>query len=199
MINIQSINFSKGDGLIPCIAQDHTTHVVLMLGYMNQEALEKSISEKRLTFYSRSRQRLWTKGETSGNFLKVVDFLVDCDNDTLLAKVLPMGPACHTGADTCFNEKNDTDGLAFLESIIQNRKRYPKEGSYTNQLFNSGINKIAQKLGEEAIELIIEAKDNNNHLFVGEAADLVYHFLVLLAAKDHSMEDVLKTLRQRHR
>lgn len=198
MFDIHSLDFSKGSGLIPCIVQDNITLQILMLGYMNQEALQKSLADKRLTFYSRSKQRLWTKGETSGNYLTLISIKHDCDKDTLLARVSPAGPACHTGADTCFNEKNEAAGLEFLETIIQNRKLKPKEGSYTNQLLNAGINKVAQKVGEEAVELVIEAKDNNAELFLGEAADLMYHYLVLLTAKGYSLQDVVKVLRQRH-
>jgi phosphoribosyl-AMP cyclohydrolase / phosphoribosyl-ATP pyrophosphohydrolase len=198
MIDIQKINFDKTQGLIPCIVQDAKTNTVLMLGYMNREALNKTLAENKLTFFSRSKQRLWTKGETSGNFLHLVDMKIDCDDDTLLFKVKPEGPTCHTGSDTCFNEVNGFSGLEFLEAIIQERKKNPKEGSYTNQLFDSGINKVAQKVGEEAVELIIEAKDNNKELFLNEAADLIYHYLVLLTAKDYQLEDVLSVLRQRH-
>lgn len=178
--------------------QDAKTNTVLMLGYMNREALDKTLAENKLTFYSRTKQRLWTKGETSGNYLHLVDVKIDCDQDTLLFKVTPAGPTCHTGSDTCFNEVNELCGLEFLEAIIQERKKNPKTGSYTNQLFDSGINKVAQKVGEEAVELIIEAKDNNKELFLNEAADLMYHYLVLLAAKDYQLEDVLSVLRQRH-
>src|SRR6187551_3517010 len=198
MIDIQLLNFDKTQGLIPCIVQDAKTSTVLMLGYMNQEALEKTLAEKKLTFYSRTKQRLWTKGETSGNFLHLIDVKMDCDNDTLLFKVKPEGPTCHTGADTCFNEINKSTGLEFLEEIIQERKQHPKAGSYTNQLFDAGINKVAQKVGEEAVELIIEAKDNNKELFLNEAADLMYHYIVLLTAKGYQLEDVLSVLRQRH-
>jgi phosphoribosyl-AMP cyclohydrolase / phosphoribosyl-ATP pyrophosphohydrolase len=199
MIDINTLDFKKGNGLLPCIVQDSSTQVVLMLGYMNEEALRKTLAEKKLTFFSRSKQRLWTKGETSGNFLHLVEVVQDCDNDTLLFKAKPAGPACHTGADTCFNEKNEMLGLDFLENIIQQRKQNPKEGSYTNQLLNSNINKVAQKVGEEAVELVIEAKDNNRELFLGEAADLMYHYLVLLAAKGHSLSDVVSVLKQRHK
>jgi phosphoribosyl-AMP cyclohydrolase / phosphoribosyl-ATP pyrophosphohydrolase len=170
-----------------------------MLGYMNEEALQKTLAEKKLTFYSRTKQRLWTKGETSGNFLFLHDVLMDCDQDTLLFLVKPKGPTCHTGTDTCFNEVNEGKGIEFLEAIIQDRKKNPTESSYTNQLLNKGINKVAQKVGEEAVELVIEAKDNNKELFLGEAADLMYHYLVLLAAKDFSLDDVAKVLRQRHK
>lgn len=199
MIDISKLDFAKSNGLIPCIVQDADTQSVLMLGYMNKEALEKTFSEKRLTFFSRTKNRLWTKGETSGNFLTLVDCLMDCDQDTLLFKVNPKGPVCHTGTDTCFNEKNEPTGLGFLEAIIQERKANPKAGSYTNQLLESGMNKIAQKVGEEAVELVIEAKDNNKDLFLGEAADLMYHYQVLLAAKGFKLADVLKVLRARHK
>lgn len=198
MIEINKLNFKKSNGLIPCIVQDARTRSVLMLGYMNQEALEKTLTEKRLTFFSRSKQRLWTKGETSGNYLNLVDVTMDCDQDTLLFKVNPTGPTCHTGSDTCFNEKNKETGLQFLEHIIWERKINPKEGSYTNQLLKSGINKVAQKVGEEAVELVIEAKDDNKELFLNEAADLMYHILVLLAAKETKLEDVVGVLRSRH-
>jgi len=198
MVDIQKLNFEKTQGLIPCIVQDAQTNTVLMLGYMNHEALNKTLSEKRLTFYSRTKQRLWTKGEASGHYLHLVDVKMDCDDDTLLFKVNPAGPTCHTGSDTCFNEVNGFAGLEFLEAIIQERKNNPKSGSYTNQLLDSGINKVAQKVGEEAVELIIEAKDNNKELFLNEAADLMYHYLVLLIAKDYKLADVLSVLRQRH-
>jgi len=198
MIDISKLNFEKSQGLIPCIVQDANTRMVLMLGYMNREALDKTLTEKRLTFFSRTKQRLWTKGETSGNYLNLVEVTTDCDQDTLLFKVTPTGPTCHTGKDTCFSEKNEANGLAFLEAIIQERKKNPKSGSYTNQLLDSGINKVAQKVGEEAVELVIEAKDDNKELFLGEAADLMYHYLVLLAAKGFKLDDVLKVLRSRH-
>lgn len=190
------IDFTKQNGLVPCITQDADTGIVLMLGYMNEEAYRKTLSEKRVTFYSRSRNRLWTKGETSGNFLQLVSIAADCDNDALLLKVRPAGPVCHTGADTCFNETNWN--LLSLENTIQNRKLDPKEGSYTTSLFEAGINKIAQKVGEEAVELIIEAKDDNKELFLNEAADLMYHYLVLLAAKGLRLNDVIDVLRSRH-
>lgn len=198
MIDSTKLDFKKTDGLIPCIVQDATTAKVIMLGYMNEEALQKTLAEKKLTFFSRTKQCLWTKGETSGNFLFLQDVVMDCDQDTLLFKVNPKGPSCHTGADTCFNEKNKMDGIEFLEAIIQERKKNSKEKSYTNQLLNSGINKVAQKVGEEAIELVIEAKDNNKELFLGEAADLMYHYLVLLAAKNFSLSDVVNVLKSRH-
>jgi len=200
-MDISKLDFKKSDGIIPCVIQDVKTNAVLMLGYMNEEALQKTLAEKRVTFFSRTKQRLWTKGETSGNYLALVDIKQDCDNDTLLIKVKPTGAVCHTGADTCFNEKNvsNENGLEFLENIIQERKRNPKQDSYTNKLLNSGINKVAQKVGEEAVELVIEAKDNNKELFLGEAADLMYHYLVLLAAKNYHLEDVVSVLKQRHR
>lgn len=192
------INFAKLNGLVPCVIQDAKTLRVIMLGFMNEEAYQKTISEKRVTFYSRTKQRLWTKGETSGNFLELVDIIVDCDQDTLLVKVNPKGPSCHTGTDTCFNEKNDDWNVNSLEAIIQNRKANPQKGSYTNKLLDSGINKVAQKVGEEAVELVIEAKDDNKDLFLGEASDLLYHYLVLLAAKGYSLNDVLEILKKRH-
>ena len=198
MIDVSKLDFKKTNGLIPCVVQDGTTLKVLMLGYMNEEALNKTLSEKKLTFFSRTKHRLWTKGETSGNYLFLNEVIIDCDQDTLLLKVTPKGPSCHTGADTCFNEKNETTGVEFLEAIIKERKKNPKENSYTNQLLNSGINKVAQKVGEEVVELVIEAKDNNKELFLGEAADLMYHYLVLLTAKDTSLQEVVKVLRQRH-
>ena len=191
-------DFSKLNGLVPCVVQDSKTLKVLMLGFMNEEALKKTQHEKRVTFYSRSKKRLWTKGESSGNYLEVVEILEDCDNDTLLIKAIPKGPVCHTGADTCFNEKNEGSEVLFLEKIILERKKNPKQGSYTTGLFESGINKIAQKVGEEAVELIIEAKDNDKNLFLNEAADLMFHYLVLLTAKGHSFDEVKAILKQRH-
>lgn len=199
MIDPTNVNFKKLNGLVPCVVQDSVTLKVLMLGFMNEEALQKTIQEKRVTFFSRSKQRLWTKGETSGNFLAVVEIILDCDQDTLLIKVRPKGATCHTGMDTCFGEVNEQDGLTFLETIIQERKRNPKEGSYTTSLFDAGINKVAQKVGEEAIELVIEAKDNNKELFLNEAADLMYHYLVLLSAKGCALDDVTSVLRARHK
>jgi phosphoribosyl-AMP cyclohydrolase / phosphoribosyl-ATP pyrophosphohydrolase len=193
------LDFSKLDGLIPCVIQDAVTHVVLMVGFMNEEAYTKTVTDKRVTFFSRTKNRLWTKGETSGNFLEVKEIIVDCDGDTLLIKANPKGPTCHTGADTCFNEENKIWNLKTLERIIQDRKANPKEGSYTNKLLDSGINKVAQKVGEEAVELVIESKDNNEELFLGEAADLMFHYLVLLTAKGYSLQDVLEVLKKRHR
>jgi phosphoribosyl-ATP pyrophosphohydrolase/phosphoribosyl-AMP cyclohydrolase len=198
MIDINTIKFAD-NGLVPCIVQDAKTRVVLMLGFMNAESITKTLETKCVTFFSRSKQRLWTKGETSGNFLKVKNIMLDCDKDTILIEAHPLGPACHTGADTCFNQPNTGNFLNTLEATIQNRKLNPKEGSYTTQLFARGINKIAQKVGEEAVELVIESKDNNKELFLNEAADLMYHYLVLLAAKGHSLNDVEQVLGSRHR
>ncbi len=196
-----NLDFEKSGGLIPVIIQDAKTAKVLMLGYMNSEALERTKAEKRVTFFSRSKNRLWTKGETSGNFLEVVSMTEDCDNDTILIKANPIGPVCHKGSDTCFNETNASNALflAHLENIIHDRKNTPSAKSYTSELFAKGINKIAQKVGEEAVELVIEAKDNNKELFIGEAADLLYHYLVLLAAKDLTLADVVKKLEKRHK
>src|ERR1051325_3956847 len=179
------------DGLVPAVIQDAVTRRVLMLGYMNAEAFAKTQSEKRVTFFSRSKRRLWTKGEESGNFLDVQEIKIDCDSDALLVLAKPHGPVCHTGSDTCFEEKNiSNDFLDQLETVILDRKNDPAENSYTASLFAKGINKIAQKVGEEATELVIEAKDNNEELFRNEAADLLFHYLVLLAAKDTRLEDV---------
>ena len=195
-----NIDFTKGDGLVPAIIQDANTRTVLMLGYMNQEALEKTKTENRVTFFSRSKNRLWTKGEESGNFLDVVDINLDCDNDTLLIKVIPEGPVCHQGTDTCWAEENNSspaDFLMKLEKVIQERRDNPNDNSYTSSLFAKGINKVAQKVGEEAIELVIEAKDNNDDLFFGEAADLMYHYIVLLAAKRFNLADIVEELKKR--
>lgn len=196
-----NLDFEKSGGLIPVIVQDEKTSKVLMLGYMNSEAFEKTKNEKRVTFFSRTKNRLWTKGETSGNFLDVVSIVEDCDNDTLLIKANPLGPVCHKGSDTCFNEKNSSNALFLekLERIIRDRKNNPSAKSYTSDLFEKGINKIAQKVGEEAVELVIEAKDSNKDLFIGEAADLLFHYLVLLTAKDLTLEDVIKKLEERHK
>lgn len=193
------MNFSKLNGLIPCIIQDANTNNVLMLGFMNEEAYSKTISDKRVTFFSRSKQRLWTKGETSGNWLELVEIKEDCDQDSLLVKVIPKGPVCHTGADTCFNESNDSWNLKSLEQVITDRKINPKKDSYTSKLLESGINKIAQKVGEEAVELVIEAKDNDAEKFKNESADLLFHFLVLLKAKNSNLDDVIKILKERHK
>lgn len=192
------IDFDKMGGLVPAIIQDAQTEKVLMLGYMNEEALEKTNKEKKVTFYSRSKQRLWTKGETSGNFLELVELKVDCDKDTLLIRVNPVGPVCHTGTDTCFNEANEGPFLDKLQAIIKASKETPKEGSYTSSLFAKGMNKIAQKVGEEAVEVVIEAKDQNDDLFKNECADLMYHLLVLLEAKGFSLKDIVGVLEERH-
>ncbi len=193
------IDFEKSaDGLVPAIVQDAQTNKVLMLGYMNSEAFEKTGETQKVTFFSRSRQTLWTKGETSGNFLHVKEIFIDCDADTILIKAVPTGAVCHSGADTCFDEKNEAENFLFeLEIIIKERKENPAEKSYTSKLFAKGINKIAQKVGEEAVELIIEAKDDNPELFKAEAADLLYHLLVLFAEKDIELKVVLETLKKR--
>lgn len=195
------IDFEKGNGLVPAIIQDWITNRVLMLGYMNEEALKKTKSEGKVTFYSRTKERLWTKGETSGNFLNVKEIIPDCDNDTVLIKAEPQGPTCHTGADTCFNESNGTNALflRYLQDVIVERKKSTAAKSYTKLLFDKGINKIAQKVGEEAVELVIEAKDSNEDLFKNEAADLLFHLLVLLEAKETKLEDVVDVLRMRHK
>jgi len=194
------IDFTKyADGLAPAIIQDDATGKVLMLGFMNEAAVAKTQELKKVTFFSRSKKRLWTKGEESGNYLLLKDIKVDCDNDTLLIKVTPQGPTCHTGADTCWNETNTTDNfLLQLEQIIAGRKNNPTNKSYTSSLFEKGINKIAQKVGEEAVELVIEAKDNNAELFKDEAADLLFHYLILLQAKGFLLNDILDVLKQRH-
>lgn len=187
------------DKLVPVIVQDAATNKVLMLGYMNDEAYEQTIVEQKITFFSRSKQRLWTKGETSGNFLFVKEIRNDCDNDCLLIKADPVGPVCHTGADTCFNETNEGSFLYQLERIIESRKQTKQQGSYVNSLFEKGINKIAQKVGEEAVETVIEAKDNNDDLFKNEAADLLFHYLILLNAKGMSLADIEAVLSGRHK
>ncbi|MFN8258519.1 MAG: bifunctional phosphoribosyl-AMP cyclohydrolase/phosphoribosyl-ATP diphosphatase HisIE [Bacteroidales bacterium] len=196
-----NIDFDKSNGLVPAIIQDVDTKKVLMLGYMNQDAYHKTLETKKVTFFSRSKNRLWTKGETSNNFLNLVDIKIDCDNDTLLVLVKPDGPACHTGNDTCWNEDNKISYgfLSELEQIISDRKENPNDKSYTSSLFKKGINKIAQKVGEEAVELVIEAKDDNKDLFVNEAADLMFHFLVLLKAKEIKFEEIVKVLVERHK
>jgi phosphoribosyl-ATP pyrophosphohydrolase/phosphoribosyl-AMP cyclohydrolase len=194
-----NLDFSKyKDGLIPTIIQDVNTNKVLMLGFMNEQALNKTKETKQVTFFSRSKDRLWTKGEESGNYLNVIEILKDCDNDTLLIKATPQGPVCHTGADTCFNERNTGENFLFeLEAIIKDRIKNPVEGSYTNLLMKKGLNKIAQKVGEEAVELVIEAKDNNKELFLNEAADLMYHYMLLVNAKGFQLNDVVSVLRSR--
>lgn len=196
------IDFNKNsDGLVPVIIQDAKTKNVLMLGYMNEEALQKTKETKKVTFFSRSKQRLWTKGEESGNFLELVDIKIDCDNDTLLVFANPVGPTCHTGTDTCWGVGNDQSYgfLSELENIITSRKEnIADEKSYVASLFRKGINKIAQKVGEEAVETVIEAKDNNDDLFLNESADLLFHYLILLKAKGFDLDDVVKVLKGRH-
>ncbi|MDQ6786774.1 MAG: bifunctional phosphoribosyl-AMP cyclohydrolase/phosphoribosyl-ATP diphosphatase HisIE [Acidobacteriota bacterium] len=195
------IDFEKSpDGLVPAIVQDAETRKVLMLGYMNRESFDKTNETGRVTFFSRSRQKIWTKGETSGNFLQVKEISIDCDEDTILIRANPAGAVCHTGTDTCFNEENKADNFLFeLEKIIRERKTNPQDDSYTSKLFAEGLNKIAQKVGEEVVELVIEAKDANPDLFKNEAADLLYHLLVLFVEKDIRLEEVLETLRRRKR
>lgn len=203
MLDISRIDFKKSNGLVPIIAQDVDTQKVLMLGYANEEALKATMDTGKLTFYSRSKNRLWTKGEESGNFLDVVSMALDCDKDTILAKVKPHGPVCHTGTDTCWAEANPPSDLQFiekLEDVIEDRKkRFNAENSYVASLFAKGINKIAQKVGEEAVEMVIESKDDNADLFLGEAADLFFHYLILLQAKGYKIDAVLKLLKDRHK
>ncbi|MDP4709575.1 MAG: bifunctional phosphoribosyl-AMP cyclohydrolase/phosphoribosyl-ATP diphosphatase HisIE [Saprospiraceae bacterium] len=197
---MQHLDFDKSNGLIPAVVQDADTGKVLMLGYMDQAALDQTRQTGLVTFFSRSKNRLWTKGESSGNFLHLVDIRQDCDNDTLLVSARPVGPVCHTGSDTCFDEVNQHHNfLQVLEQIILDRKNHPAEDSYTARLLNKGINKVAQKVGEEAVELVIEAKDDNRDLFLNEAADLLYHYLVLLVAKGHTLAEVLEVLASRHK
>lgn len=194
------IDFDKyTDGLVPAIIQDATTNKVLMLGFMNEAALAKTNELQKVTFFSRTKNRLWTKGEESGNFLQLKEIKIDCDNDTLLIKVDPAGPVCHTGSDTCWNEKNSNDNfLLELEAVISDRKNNPSDKSYTSSLFAKGINKVAQKVGEEAVELVIEAKDNDDDLFKNEAADLLFHYLILLQAKGFKLNDIIDVLKGRH-
>ncbi len=191
-------DFTKTNGLLPVIIQDVTSLQVLMLGYMDEEAFEKTQKEQIVTFFSRSKNRLWTKGETSGNFLHVKDMRLDCDNDSLLITVAAEGPTCHTGDTSCFKTKTSTNFLYQLEKTIHSRIDENVESSYTNQLFRRGINKVAQKVGEEAVELVIEAKDNNDVLFKDEAADLMYHYLILLKAKHFTLKDIEAVLAERH-
>ncbi|MCD9186198.1 MAG: bifunctional phosphoribosyl-AMP cyclohydrolase/phosphoribosyl-ATP diphosphatase HisIE [Pyrinomonadaceae bacterium] len=195
------IDFEKyPDGLVPAIVQDAETQKVLMLGFMNAESFEITQESGKATFFSRSRRKLWTKGETSGNFLEVKEVFLDCDSDTILVRVKPYGAVCHTGADTCFNEKNESGNfLSKLEKVILDRKNNPSEDSYTSKLFAKGINKIAQKVGEEAVETVIEAKDENDELFKNEAADLLFHLLILLAAKNVKLDEVLEVLKERRK
>lgn len=196
---MEKIDFTKGNGLVPVVIQDYTTQQVLMLGYMNQEALELTKTEGRVTFFSRSKNRLWTKGETSGNFLYVKEIFQDCDNDTLLVKVKPAGPTCHLGTNSCFGDDNARGFLYKLEQVINQRIDDDEKDSYTNKLFRKGINKVAQKVGEEAVELVIESKDDNAELLKNEAADLLYHFLILLKAKGTNLEEIETVLKERHK
>ncbi|MDN3491154.1 bifunctional phosphoribosyl-AMP cyclohydrolase/phosphoribosyl-ATP diphosphatase HisIE [Winogradskyella bathintestinalis] len=192
------IDFSKGDGLVPVIIQNNNTLQVLMLGYMNDEAFKKTKAENKVTFFSRSKNRLWTKGEESGNLLLVKDIQIDCDNDTILIKAEPKGPTCHTGSTSCFKEETSKGFLYELQETINERIDTNDENSYTNTLYRRGINKVAQKVGEEAVELVIEAKDNDADLFKNEAADLMYHYLILLKAKGFRFEDIESVLKSRH-
>jgi len=196
-----NIDFTKMKGLIPAIVQDSMTGKVLMQGYMNEEALAKTQETGMVTFFSRSKDRLWTKGESSGNFMELVSVAVDCDGDSILVKANPRGPVCHTGQDTCFSEVNTskTGFIDHLRTIIKDRKNHPSDQSYTASLFAKGINKIAQKVGEEAVEIVIEAKDDNKELFLGEAADLLFHYLVLLEAKGYELDEVMEVLIRRHK
>ncbi len=195
---METINFSKGNGLVPAVIQDNTTLQVLMVGFMNEEALEKTRKEGKVTFYSRTKKRLWTKGETSGNYLIVKEITVDCDSDSLLVKVDPTGPVCHTGTYSCFGEEPDKGFLYKLEQIVNKRINDNVPDSYTNKIFKKGIKRVAQKVGEEAVELIIEAKDDNIELFKNEAADLLYHFLILLKIKGVCFSEIEDILRSRH-
>lgn len=198
---VQRIDFSKSSsGTVPAIIQDSSTNVVLMLGFMNYEAFLETVDSGLVTFYSRSKNRLWVKGETSKNYLHVTGIKLDCDFDTILIKAKPDGNVCHTGAETCFNEENTgKDFLRALEKIIEGRKKHPVSGSYTSTLFKKGINAMAQKVGEEAVELVIESKDNNQKLFLNEAADLLFHYLILLQAKNKTLDDVIEVLEKRHK
>lgn len=198
---MNNLDFEKMNGLLPAIIQDSYTQKVLMLGFMNKEAYEKTLETKKVTFYSRSRKCLWTKGETSGNFLNVVEMKSDCDNDTLLIKVIPEGPVCHTGADTCWNEenKNDVLFLEYLQDFISKRFKDMPEGSYTTSLFQSGVNRMAQKVGEEAVETVIEATNGTDDRLIYEGADLIYHLIVLLSSKGYRIEDLIRELKKRHK
>jgi phosphoribosyl-ATP pyrophosphohydrolase/phosphoribosyl-AMP cyclohydrolase len=197
----RKIDFEKMSGLVPAIVQDSVSGRLLMQGYMNEDALQKTKESGQVTFFSRSKNRLWTKGESSGNFLELVSIAVDCDGDSILIKANPRGPVCHTGSDTCFDESNDskTGFIDQLREIIKDRKNNPNQNSYTASLFAKGINKIAQKVGEEAVEIVIEAKDDNKELFLGEAADLLFHYLILLEAKGYELDEVMQVLMERHK
>ena len=196
-----NLDFAKMGGLVPAIIQDAETEKVLMLGFMNEEAYQKTMDSGRVTFFSRTKKRLWTKGEESGNFLNVVDMKVDCDNDTLLIRVHPMGPVCHQGTDTCWGEKNESSSVMFLKTLqdfICRRYEEMPEGSYTNSLFQSGVNKMAQKVGEEAVETVIEACNGSDERLIYEGADLLYHLIVLLTSKGYRIEDLARELQERH-
>lgn len=195
------LDFSKMNGLIPAIIQDNTTSKVLMLGFMNSEAYTKTIETGKVTFFSRTKNRLWTKGEESGNFLNVVSIAKDCDKDTLLIKVNPVGPVCHTGTDTCWGEKNEEDilFLKYLQDFIDKRHKEMPEKSYTTSLFQSGINRMAQKVGEEAVETVIEATNGTDDQLIYEASDLIYHLIVLLTSKGYRLEDLARELKKRHK
>ncbi len=200
--DISLIDFEKLNGLVPAVVQDNQTQKVLMVGFMNSDAVNKTLETEKVTFFSRTKNRLWTKGEESGNFLNVVSILIDCDNDTLLVKANPVGPVCHTGADTCFDEKNANTGvqfLSFLQDLIEKRKLEMPEGSYTTSLFAKGTRKITQKVGEEAVETIIGAMANDDENFLYESADLVYHLMVLLTHKGFRIEDIAKELEKSHK
>ena len=198
--NIKEVNFTKEGGLVPAIVQDDKTGKVLMLGYMNEAALSKTLESGKVTFFSRSKERLWTKGETSDNFLNLVSVALDCDQDALLVKVNPQGPTCHTGSDTCWEEENENDlgFLGYLTQVIKERRQKSPDESYVARLFSKGINKVAQKVGEEAVEVVIEAKDNNDELFLNESADLLFHYMMLLEAKGYSLSEVVDVLKERH-
>lgn len=203
-MDIQTLDFEKGDGLIPAIIQDADTFRVLMLGYMNKEALQTTLEKERVTFYSRSKERLWTKGETSGNYLDLVDIQEDCDNDTLLILAHPQGPTCHTGEQSCFHQKafkpkNNLGFLNELEELIISRKKEMPEDSYTTSLFKKGVDQIAQKVGEEAVETVIEAKNDKKKKFIGEVADLIFHLMVLLVEKGVPLKKIIKRLKRRHK
>lgn len=200
-IMYMEIDFAKSNGLVPAVVQDAKTRKVLMLGYMNEEAYNKTVETKKVTFFSRSRQTLWTKGETSGNYLDLVSIKVDCDNDTLLVEAIPCGPVCHTGTDTCWGDKNEGSPLDFLtelQDFIENRYKEMPEGSYTTSLFKDGLNRMAQKVGEEALETVIEAVNGTDDRLVYEASDMFYHLIVLLTSKGLRIEDIAKELKTRH-
>jgi len=195
---IADLDFAKGGGLLPAIVQDARSGAILMQGYMNAEALDKTFASSKVTFFSRSRSELWTKGETSGNFLHFISAHKDCDDDSLLIHAIPDGPTCHEGTLTCFGELENLPFLSYLQELIHSRKDADPESSYTASLFGKGVDKIAQKVGEEAVELVIEAKNEDAEKFLGEASDLLYHYLVLLSQKEHDLNDVIEVLRERH-